>query len=114
MIGINNNAYQVQRAKKHTADQKLEHLVSFVKGNFMSIPFPPDTFDGVYAIEATCHAPNKDGVYSEIFRVLKPGASFAGYEWCMTDKYDASNEQHRAIKLGIEVGMNKNHVFDSF
>ena len=31
VVGINNNAYQVQRANKHTKDQKLEHLVSFVK-----------------------------------------------------------------------------------
>lgn len=40
---------------------------------------PPDnTYDAIYAIEATCHAPSKVGIYSEIFRVLKPGALFAG------------------------------------
>jgi hypothetical protein len=27
----------------------------------------------VYAIEATVHAPSWEGVYSEIFKVLKPG-----------------------------------------
>ena len=81
VIGLNNNAYQVKRAVQFTADQGLSHLVSFVKGNFMSIPYEPATFDAVYAIEATCHAPEKDGVYSEIFKVLKPGASFAAYEW---------------------------------
>jgi predicted methyltransferase len=27
----------------------------------------------VYAIEATVHAPTWEGVYSEIFKVLKPG-----------------------------------------
>ena len=37
----------------------------------MEIPYEENTFDGVYAIEATCHAPDKEGVYSEIFRVLK-------------------------------------------
>jgi sterol 24-C-methyltransferase len=104
VIGINNNEYQVSRARKHTATQGLGHLVSFVKGNFMAIPFEESSFDSVYAIEATCHAPNKQGIYSEIFRVLKPGRCFSGYEWCMTDKYDPSNEQHRAIKLGIEEG----------
>ena len=68
----------------------------------MAIPYQPATFDAVYAIEATCHAPDKDGVYSEIFRVLKPGSSFAGYEWCMTDNYNPSDVTHRAIKLGVE------------
>ena len=47
----------------------------------MNLPFPENHFDGVYAIEATCHAPRREGVYSEIFRVLKPGQVFACYEW---------------------------------
>ncbi len=48
-------------------------------------------FDAAYAIEATCHAPDRVGVYSEIYRVLKPGAIFACYEWCMTDLYESGN-----------------------
>ena len=39
----------------------------------MHLPFPENYFDGVYAIEATCHAPRREDVYGEIFRVLKPG-----------------------------------------
>jgi hypothetical protein len=37
------------------------------------------------------------GCYKEIFRVLKPGACFAGYEWCATDMYDPNNAEHRAV-----------------
>lgn len=44
------------------------------------MPFPDNTFDAVYAIEATVHAPSLAGVYSEIFRVLKPGGTFGVYE----------------------------------
>jgi len=42
--------------------------------------------------------------FKEIFRTLKPGSTFVGYEWCMTDKYDSKNEEHRRIKKGIEEG----------
>lgn len=42
-------------------------------------------------------------MYSEIYRVLKPGCVFACYEWCLTDKFDASNDKHRLIKKQIEV-----------
>jgi sterol 24-C-methyltransferase len=66
--------------------------------------FPDNNFDAVYAIEATVHAPALEGVYSEIFRVLKPGGVFGVYEWLMTDKYDNSNSRHREIRLGIEQG----------
>jgi sterol 24-C-methyltransferase len=43
-------------------------------------------------------------VYEQIFRVLKPGGSFGVFEWVMTDKYDDTNQEHRAIRLGIERG----------
>jgi len=70
----------------------------------MQMSFPENTFDAVYAIEATVHAPSLEGVYSQIFRVLKPGGVFGVYEWLMTDEYDASNAHHREICHGIEVG----------
>ena len=66
--------------------------------------FPSNSFDAVYAIEATVHAPSLEGVYSEIFRVLKPGGVFGVYEWLMTDTYDNDNPEHREIRLGIEQG----------
>lgn len=66
--------------------------------------FPEATFDAVYAIEATVHAPSLEGVYSQIFRVLKPGGVFGVYEWLMTDTYDNENQHHREIRLGIEQG----------
>ena len=66
--------------------------------------FPQYTFDAVYAIEATVHAPSLQGVYSQIFRVLKPGGVFGVFEWLMTEKYDNDNPRHREIRLGIEQG----------
>jgi sterol 24-C-methyltransferase len=66
--------------------------------------FPENSFDAVYAIEATVHAPSLEGIYSQIFRVLKPGGVFGVYEWLMTDAYDNDNPRHREIRLGIEQG----------
>lgn len=66
--------------------------------------FPENTFDAVYAIEATCHAPDLEGVYSQMYRVAKPGAVVGIYEWVMTDRYDEGNSAHRAIRHGIERG----------
>jgi len=66
--------------------------------------FPDNSFDAVYAIEATVHAPKLEGVYGEIFRVLKPGGIFGVYEWLMTDEYNNADVRHRDIRLGIELG----------
>jgi hypothetical protein len=62
------------------------------------------SFDAAYQIEATCHAPDIRGVYSEIFRVLKPGGVFGSYEWCLTDKYNEGNAEHRQCKHDILLG----------
>lgn len=69
----------------------------------MEIPFEENSFDAVYAIEATCHSPKLSSVYAEAFRVLKPGGKFAYYEWSLTDKYDHNDPEHRRIVRGIEV-----------
>ncbi|MDE0716345.1 MAG: hypothetical protein OXH64_00225, partial [Rhodospirillaceae bacterium] len=54
--------------------------------------------------EALPHAPDKTAAYAEVFRVLRPGAVFAGYDWCMTPLYDDGNPEHREIRQGIEYG----------
>jgi sterol 24-C-methyltransferase len=104
IVGVNNNDYQIKRGDKHNSDAGLAHLCSFQKADFMKLPFEDNTFDAIYAIEATCHAPDKLALFTELKRVLKPGGHFAGYEWCMTDKFVPSNVEHQAIKKGIEEG----------
>ncbi|KAK9459079.1 S-adenosyl-L-methionine-dependent methyltransferase [Lipomyces oligophaga] len=104
ITGLNNNDYQVERATEYAKKAGLSDYLNFVKGDFMQMDFPNETFDAVYAIEATVHAPKLEGVYGEIYRVLKPGGTFAVYEWVMTDKYDETIPLHREISYGIEIG----------
>jgi len=41
--------------------------VSVMQADFMKMPFDDNTFDAVYAIEATCHAP--DPVRFQFFKL---------------------------------------------
>ena len=43
-------------------------------------------------------------LFTEVYRVLKPGAYVSACDWAMTTKYDPSDEAQRVIKLGIEEG----------
>jgi len=85
-------------------DMSVSQLTSACRSDVQKIPFPDNSFDAIYAIEATVHAPSLQGVYSEILRVLKPGGTFGVYEWLMTDAYDNTNLEHRQIRLDIEQG----------
>jgi sterol 24-C-methyltransferase len=104
IVGLNNNDYQVSRATAKSVKRNLDHLCTFQKGDFMKPPFDDEEFDAAYEIEATCHAPDRTACFAQIFRMLKPGGHFAGYEWVTTDRYDPNNKEHVRIKQGIEVG----------
>jgi len=106
ITGVTINDYQVQRARKLNEQQQLQRLATVVRGDFMNLTatFEPNSFDHAYEIEATCHAPDRVACFEQILKVVKPGGYFGGYEWGMTDKYDPDNEQHVAIKYGIEKG----------
>jgi sterol 24-C-methyltransferase len=104
VVGVNNNGYQIRRGTEQNEAARLSTLCSFLEADFMELPVPDGSYDAVYAIEATCHAPDKVKLFRELFRVTKDGAGFAGYEWCLTGKYDRDDPGHRALKKGIEEG----------
>ncbi|GLC44114.1 hypothetical protein PLESTF_000693200 [Pleodorina starrii] len=102
--GITINQYQVDRATAHNLKQGVAPLTDVVRGDFLNMPFKDATFDGAYAIEATCHAPKLELVYGEIFRVLKAGSYFVSYEWVSTHKYDSQNPEHVKVIDEINFG----------
>ncbi|EME26340.1 sterol 24-C-methyltransferase [Galdieria sulphuraria] len=104
VTGVTISEYQVTRGNQIIEENNLQEQCNIVYGDFLKLPFDDCSFDGVYAIESTCHTMFKSTVYSEAYRVLKPGCFFAGYEWCVTHKYDPNNEKHRQVKFNIEEG----------
>ena len=108
VVGVNINALQVELGtelnRAYGVPQGGAGSVQLVEADFTALPHKAATFDGAYAIEATCHAPSRIEVFAELFRVLKPGAPFACYEWVMTGAFDKANAKHAEAKLNIEVG----------
>ncbi|KAL4964159.1 sterol methyltransferase [Aspergillus stella-maris] len=115
IIGLNNNEYQINKARRYVAQWGLQDQISFVKGDFAQMALTFETpgegegegegiFDAAYAIEATMHAPTLESVYSGIYRVLKPGAIFGVYEWLLTGNFDYADAGHRRLALDIQQG----------
>ncbi|XP_073027136.1 24-methylenesterol C-methyltransferase 2-like [Primulina eburnea] len=104
VVGITINEYQVNRARMHNKKAGLDNLCEVVCGNFLQMPFDENSFDGAYSIEATCHAPKLEEVYSEIYRVLKPGSLYVSYEWVTTELYHGDDPEHVEVIQGIERG----------
>ena len=103
-VGLNNNAYQIKRAREITQAEDIGSLCKFIHGDYMQIPEDNDCFDGAIAIESMQHAPDKTAAFREVFRVLRPGACFAGHDWCVTEFFDSQNTEHTRIIEDIEIG----------
>ena len=106
VVGVNINEIQMDKAKALNAEAGIDHMVDYLVCSFMDMSSVADgTFDRGYAIESTCHAPDKVAAFAEIHRVLKPGALFWGQEMCMTDRFDPDDEQHQAMKQDLMHGI---------
>jgi ubiquinone/menaquinone biosynthesis C-methylase UbiE len=58
----------------------LGSLVSYVHGNALDLPFDHAAFDLVWTQHASMNIADKDCLYSEMWRVLKPGGTLAIYD----------------------------------
>ena len=104
IVGINTNAYQLERARQLAEEAGLTHLAEFMLCDFTQVDAPDESFDSVYSIEATIHAPDKVSVYGEAYRLLKPGGHFGVYEYCMTERFDPHDPLHARIKADLQLG----------
>ena len=106
VVGINNSDVQLDRARSLSAEAGIDHMIDYLACSFMDMSAIADnTMDRGYAIESTCHAPDKAGAFAEIYRVLKPGALLWGQEMCLTDAFDPDNKQHQVIKQELMRGI---------
>jgi len=106
IVGVTINEYQVQRGNEINKEEGFASQCLLKQGDFCALSeFADNSVDRVFAIESTCHSPDRSAVYEQVLRVLKPGGKFASYEWVLTaDAFDAQNEEHLTIKHEIERG----------
>ncbi len=71
----------IARARKRAADQQLSGRAIFVHAAPGALPFSDASFDLVFSKDALLHVPDKEALFADIFRVLKPGGVFAASDW---------------------------------
>lgn len=71
-------------ATEHARQRGVDHLVEFLYGDFMNLPFSNESFDVVLNHESFCYAPDKPAYLQGVHRVLKPGAQWQALEGFMS------------------------------
>ena len=58
----------------------LDKQVTLQEGSALSMPFEDDSFDGGFMLHVGMNIEDKELLFKEIYRVLKPGVSFGVYD----------------------------------
>lgn len=64
----------------------LNNLINLYQGSALSIPFDDEVFDGGYMLHVGMNIKDKISLYNEIYRVLRPGATFGVYDVMQLDE----------------------------
>ena len=72
VTGIDMTPQMLAKARTAAAEMRLEH-VEFVEGEAEQLPFPDDSFDVVISNGVIDLIPDKEAVFTQLFRVLAPG-----------------------------------------
>jgi arsenite methyltransferase len=76
VIGIDFTPAMIDKAR-HNAEVRGYNNVEFRQGDIERMPVTANTADVIVSNCVLNLVPNKDGVFKEIFRVLKPGGHFS-------------------------------------
>ena len=71
----------IDHARRSAEAAGLADRATFVQAPPGPLPFPDRAFDVVFSKDALLHVPDKDALFADIHRVLKPGGMFAASNW---------------------------------
>ncbi|HVU00576.1 MAG TPA: methyltransferase domain-containing protein [Polyangiaceae bacterium] len=77
IAGLNITKMHVDRANERVKERGLSERMDLRLGSATEMPFSPDTFDAVTALECAFHFPTREKFFAEAFRVLRPGGYLA-------------------------------------
>jgi ubiquinone/menaquinone biosynthesis C-methylase UbiE len=76
ITGININAKQIGDAERNVRKEGLAHLVKFLCTDAAKLPLADGSVDYATMIEVAFHVEDKAKLFSELYRVLRPGGLF--------------------------------------
>jgi len=77
LTGLEISSAMIRLAEKNSHEYNLSERVIYKEGNALSMPFEDNAFDRAFSNGSMHEWEDPEKVFSEIFRVLKPGSTFS-------------------------------------
>jgi sterol 24-C-methyltransferase len=101
--GIDILDFNIEEALLRSAKKGLQARTRFNWGDYHSIAFADQTFDGVYTVETLVHAADSRQVLREFFRVLKPGGHIVLAEYSRAPDSELSDQALSTLQAVCEI-----------
>ncbi len=80
VTGIDLKEEYIETGNALCAWVNLDKHVSLHQGSALSMPFQDEAFDGAFMLHVAMNIEDKAQLFNEVYRVLRPGASFGIYD----------------------------------
>ena len=100
IIGIDVEGQLVDAATALAMAKGISDQVKFMLVEPGPLPFPDASFDLVFSKDAMVHIDDKQLLYSEVMRVLKPGGGFVAADWL----WAVGAEQSQVVQAWLSRG----------
>ncbi len=106
VVGYDVEQPVIDRARLAAVREGLTAQVRFIATPPGTLPFDDGEFDLVFSKDAMIHVADKEWLFSELFRVLKPGGQLAASDWLIAHDGEPSTEMKAYIAAeGLSFGM---------
>ena len=99
MVCIDVEAPVLERARALAAQAGVQDRIEFKLVEPGPLPFANNTFDVVFSKDSLIHIPDKERLYQDILRILKPGGAFAASDWLSGENAAEDEVMQTFLKL---------------
>lgn len=101
VTGITLSPLQAAKGQRYVAERGLQSKVRILEGDYSNLPFQDETFDVYWALESWVHAENRQRVYAEAMRVLKPNGRIVIAEYTVRENPPLSGSERAYLEPWI-------------
>lgn len=106
VVGVDVEEPVLRRARERVRTRRLSDQVEFMQIEPGPLPFADASFDVFFSKDAIVHVPDKEALFADAWRLLRPGGWLAASDWLISHDGEPSEEMRRYLDLeGLSFNM---------